>query len=174
MQEQYNNPAPPQPVPDRKRGANILTFIMLVPLFWGILFIFIPVVFIGINNKTVKSCTVEAQGYVVSMESKKSTSHSRKNGHRRTTTTTVFAPVVTYTDENGTEHTEKRKAYSNPPICETGDTVRILYDPNDFGNFYLPDNEKGQNFGAIPFVMIGVGMIIFAVAVIIKIRTSVK
>jgi hypothetical protein len=64
-------------------------------------------------------------------------------------TETVYAPVFTFRDANGMEHTIHSDAASNPPKYQVGDNVRILYSPHN------PEAAKTDGFFSlwgVPFV----------------------
>lgn len=165
MQEEYEIDS----ARNEQKSSKLGILLMLIPFFWGLMFIGGPLLMLGFDHQKEKTCTVEAQAYVVELISKKSTTHTTRNGHRRTHTTTVYAPVVSFTDENGIERTETSNSFSNPPVCEPGETVRILYDPNDPSNLYLPDREKSITGFLLPFIVIGAGAMGFSTFLIIKV-----
>ncbi len=56
---------------------------------------------------------------------------------------TVYFPVFTFTDAQGTVHTIHSSSGSSPPDYEVGDSVPVLYSPND------PENAKIDSFFSV-------------------------
>lgn len=150
------------------RTAGRIFFILIVLILIGssLLFITGPLLFMQFSNNKKENCTVEVQAQVIEMVSKQSASRVKRNGRTRTTTTTVYAPKVTFTDEKGVTHTVTHDSYSNPPVCEPGDIVRVLYDPNDPDSILLPDHDKSFTGFLSVFIVIGVLELLIPIAMI--------
>ncbi|MCB0725743.1 MAG: DUF3592 domain-containing protein [Ignavibacteriae bacterium] len=71
--------------------------------------------------------------------------------------TYVFAPIVSYKDNNGNEHLHKSSSYSYPPDYEIGETVEI---------YYLPSSPKEAFINSF-FEKWGIGIIIAIVGLVI-------
>lgn len=170
MEENYTAPSN-----SRGSGCGIIALIMLIPILSGLTFIAGALVFYALDARSVKTCTAETQAVVVDFESKQVTKHKTYRRHRRKTSrskVTVYAPVVTFTDENGKEHTVTSTFYSDPPVCNEGDTVKLCYDPTDPDNIYLPDFDKPNQTILIPFMVIGALQIAFGVFMLIKVSAA--
>jgi hypothetical protein len=45
-------------------------------------------------------------------------------------TSTMYAPVFTFTDRDGNDHTIRSTSYSYPRVAEVGEQIDIVYDPS--------------------------------------------
>ncbi|MFN8531591.1 MAG: DUF3592 domain-containing protein [Anaerolineae bacterium] len=77
------------------------------------------------NYLEFEKIAVITQGEVTGLE--RQTHRVTRNG--RTTTSYVWAPVVSFIDQNN-HHVSFRSGYaSNPPAYQSGDLVELMYDP---------------------------------------------
>lgn len=152
-----------------KQGRMILILVSSLFLLLGVTFSIIPFMLDRAADKKLERCTAEVQALVTDLVAKEFDSDDDYNA------SAGYAPVLTFTDENGRERTVHSTVYSYPPVCEKGDTVRILYDPNDPSTFVLPDNDDAFSIVSRVFRFIGaiqtvVAIILLAVAIAAKKR----
>jgi hypothetical protein len=91
-----------------------------------------------LNTQNFTKHAMNAPGTVVSLQ--RSVSRSSKGG-----TSTTYAPVVEYTAADGQTRTFTSSLSSSPPAYQTGQPVKVLYDPappykaeiNDFMSMYF-------------------------------------
>lgn len=128
---------------DRKPSKAIKFLIIFLITLWLFFFIGLPLLLTGVMNKQRGKCTASAQGKVVDFA--EDVFDPGTDEHGRSQRTTVYAPVVTFTTQDGKEYTSTSRSYDPGSRCRVGDTVRVLYDPNDPSNIFLPDHDKKDN-----------------------------
>lgn len=90
------------------------------------------------NSKRFEATAVKTSGTVVDLIAKSS---GRSSG-------TMYSPVVTYTDANGTRHRYIANFSSNPPGYTIGETIAVYYDPKN------PDRPHLAGWGEYIGVMV--------------------
>lgn len=145
------------------RPTKIAYMVSVFVLLFGVFVMLFPTGQLLHIKLMTKSCTVEVEAKVAELIDTELV--TRDDGFDRVHIS--YAPVVEYTTLEGKEIRAKHFVYKAPPVCEVGETVRILYDPEDPQLFAMPDHDfKGSArhflfsaFG-IPIVMIGIKMIL--------------
>lgn len=153
---------------DSKEGKMIFTLVSVVFVIISLIMFGISVLVGGIDNKLRERCTAETEALCIEL-----VASEREDDEYGASTS--YAPVLTFTAEDGKEYTVRSTSFSYPPVCEKGDTVQLFYDPDDPKTFYLPD-DKALNivstiFRLISLVMLLVAGILIAVLVSIKIKS---
>lgn len=125
---------------DKKRSKVLLFFIAVFIAFIIFVLFVMPFLNKGRQRRQQKKCTAEAIGMVVSFDGKLVEDHVTEYGQ----TQTYYAPVIKFTAQDGKEYFAKSSSYHSSKNCRAGETVKVLYDPNDPTNIYLPDKDKGD------------------------------
>lgn len=82
--------------------------------------------------------------------------HEGRSGRGRTRSTT-YRPRVTFTSEDGRDHTFTRPSSSNPPGYTVGEVVKVAYDRSTYEGRIL---SFGERFGVSVFLAaIGLGVL---------------
>ena len=84
-----------------------------------------------------------ASGTVLSLKQKTENSTLGSGANRRTITTVVYSPVISFTDDSGKDITFTSGAASSPPAYAVGQTVTVLYDPSQPSNAELQGDVGG-------------------------------
>jgi len=82
------------------------------------------------RTQTFRERAVTTQGMIVDLEARSGTEGG-----------TTYAPVYRFTDEQGAEHTVTSRLATNPNPYEVGDTVSVLYPPEE------PSKARLDRFG---------------------------
>lgn len=108
--------------------------------------------FIWLRTQSFLNTAQEAQGTVVQMVY----SHSSDGGGG-------YAPVFTFRTITGQEITASENLYSNPPQFKVGQTVTVLYDPENPNRARI---KKGFNLYFVPVLLGFLGLIFGCIGVI--------
>lgn len=129
-------------------------------LIFGLIFAAVGGVVIGGYIGEKNRCTFETKGQVV--ELKAYTTASGKSRHR-----TTYHPIYAY-EYNGQSYTHTDRVGSNPPSYSVGEEVRIMVNPDDPTEIYLPDSKAGWFVGGA-FAAIGFAVMLVSFIILIRI-----
>jgi hypothetical protein len=117
--------------------------------------LFVIGIFIWIRTRTFISSSQEVKGTVIRMLS----SSGSEGG-------TVYAPVFRFTTIQGQVVEVQEKVYSNPPGFSVGESVDILYDPQN------PDKARPKKWSSlyfVPLLLSGMGAIFGCIGLVVLI-----
>lgn len=123
----------------KKRSKVFLCIIVLFLIFLLFAAVVLPFLAKGAQTHRRKKCTAETIGVVVSFADKVVEDHVSDLPNQ-----TYYAPVIMFTTQDGEERLAISNSYRSSKNCRAGETVKVLYDPNDPTNIYLPDKDKGD------------------------------
>ena len=98
----------------------------------------------------------KADGKVLRLDTHISKSRDKKN---RTKKTTMYTPVVSFIDENGTEHSFKSDVSSSSPGYSVGEVVPVYYPAN-----HPEDATLATTSG---YVLMGIGIFLGLIVLVI-------
>lgn len=143
----------------KKRTTSVFTAMLLLAI--ASFFIISPLVMNAYMNYYTKNCTAEAEGVVVRYNTKVSTDDDHM-------TETYYAPVVSFTAEDGKTYVSAYKSYNTFMICDVGDSIRLFYDPDKPDRITLPDLETDRTLSDVIFMLPGFILMIPAIIALIK------
>lgn len=140
-----------------KRAKLVVLAVSGLLAFIGAIFLLIPYIADRIDEKKLERCTASATALVSDLSAKKlDDEHDASYG---------YAPVFTFTAEDGKEYTVRSKTYTDPPAFEKGDKVRLHYDPDDPTYFVVVEKGSVMNILNNIFRTLGALMIVVSIAV---------
>jgi hypothetical protein len=109
--------------------------------------------FLGVREHVWIKQAALTNGVVVEL-----VAHEGRSGRTRSTT---YRPRVTFTSEDGREHTFTRSSGSNPPGYTVGEVVKVAYDRRNYEGRIL---SFGERFGVSVFLAaIGLGAVMTSI-----------
>lgn len=118
-------------------------------IIFGIVFLCVGVYILISGNELAKKCTVETVGTVVGNKEEASESYDGEY----TSTTYSYYPIIEYKVKDETIKGEGTTG-SNPPKYNAGDTLDILYNPNNVREFMIKGDKSSNIFGIV-FIVAG-------------------
>lgn len=113
---------------------------IILPIF-GLLFIGLSLLFLFKRNQISRK-GVRTEGTVTDLV--------RREGSRH------VSPVIRFQTTNNEWITKSPDFWGTGRAPQRGDTVKVIYNPDDPGDFVV----EGKTNGSIPFLLIGTGMIL--------------
>lgn len=156
--------------PKKRRGHNKIGCYVLVELLLGVLIIAFPIMNMSVERSGFENCTVEVQGVVTNFK----TDTVTFDGEYGTEEKTSYTPVVRYTTLDGIEYEVAHSISKEFAVCEVGETVRILYDPEDPTFFKMPDHDKKGTWGYLMISAFGMCIALHALSLMLKMRLRPK
>ena len=126
----------------------------------GLIFTAVGVFMYFQNDSFSKNCTVEAEATVVDMKREFSTDIDTAG------TSYIYYPIIEY-KINDTAVLATMRTGSSMPAYNFGDTITILYNPNNTQEFIIKGDVSSN---IMSYVMIGLGVLItgYGIFVIVK------
>lgn len=155
----------------RDRGTVGAYMIVAFVMLFGIWVMGIPIAQIANIKYTARNCSVEVQATVVNFASTDIVTTDAEGFDR---VHTSYAPIVRFTTEEGREIEAKHTVYKDAGICEVGDIVTILYDPDDPYTFSMPDYDFKYAWGYLIFIAGGIAILIVGIRLLIRLKTNEK
>lgn len=155
----------------RDRGTVGAYMIVALVMLFGIWVMGIPIAQIAHIKYTAKNCSVEVPAVIVNLASTDIVTTDAEGFDR---VHTSYAPIVRFTTEDGREIEAKHTVYKDAGTCEVGESVTILYDPDDPYTFSMPDYDFKNSWGYLIFIAGGLGIFIVGIRLLIRLKKNEK
>lgn len=136
----------------------------LIPLGVGLLFLVISILVSSSMRKFVSKAQ-QTQGTIVDMVLSRGSSSSSTNASY------TYAPVFEFRAISGQMIRVQESVSSNPPQFQVGETVEVLYDPEDPQNARI---NKWSNLYLFPTLFGVIGLLITAIGVAVGYSETMK
>jgi len=128
----------------------------------GIAFISVGFFFHRRQKNLEGSCTSQTEGTVIRLDRQERTyTETDDDGNTRERKGVTYHPVFSY-GVGGRKIEKTATAGSGRPEFTEGQKVTVMYDPQNFGKYYVKEDKTGSRFG-IYFMIFGAIVFIFGI-----------